>query len=422
MVTLTQQKVNGNGNHDMRIFIARQPIFDTSKNVYAYELLFRSQKSDRAKRTDSEYATVKLIANSLLIGLQTLTAKKRAMINFNRQLLLGQIPLLFPKNQLGVEILETVEPEQVIIDACKKLKREGYPIVLDDFVFADKYWPLIQLADIIKVDFQATSTRERKDIFKKVNSQRIQFLAEKIETKEDYEEALELGYDYFQGFFFQKPDLISRKDIPGYKLNYIRILKKLHQPVLDLDEIEEIIKRDVSLTYKLLRFINSASFAFKVTVHSIRHALVLLGGREVKKWLSIIIMSGIGRDKPPELMNTCIIRARFCETIAREVKFKNHQPSEFFLSGMFSLVDAFLDRPIAEILAELPIDEYIKDALSGAQSALRQVLDLVVAYEKGKWDEVVEILTEPSMKGINEEILVKLYSEAVEWSNCLPNN
>ncbi|MCP5048134.1 MAG: HDOD domain-containing protein [bacterium] len=399
----------------MTISIARQPIFDSKKKVYAYELLYRSRFSDRAHAPDSEYATLKLIANSLLIGLKKLTHEKIALINFNRQLILGHIPLLFPRSLLGVEILETVEPEDRIIAACKKIKQQGYLLVLDDFVFKDKYWPLINLADIIKMDFVASTPKERKALVESIPSTGMDFLAEKLETQEDYEEALELGCTYFQGYFFQKPDLISRREIPGYKLNYLNILKKLHDPVLEFEDIEEIIKRDVSLTYKLLRFINSASFAFKVTIHSIGHALALLGSREVKKWLSIIVMSGIGKDKPSELMNACIIRARLCETIAMEYKLHD-QPSEFFLMGMFSLVDAFLDRPMAEVLEELPLGTELKSALLGEDNAFRPVLQLVEAYEKGQWETVTRLAT--ALK-FEEESLAGLYMDAVQWSKLL---
>ena len=266
-------------------FIARQPIFDRRKQVYAYELLYRSDPVNRAHVINDEYATFKVIANGLLIGLQRLTAGKRAFIHFNRLLLIGQIPLLFPKDLLGVEIFETAKPEERVIQACERIKKAGYLMVMDDFVFNEPYHQLLKFADMIKVDFLVNSPGKIRLFAQKAASQKLTLLAEKIETRKDYNEALELGFHYFQGFFFQKPELISRQDMPGYKLNYLHILKKIHDPVLELDAVEEIIKRDVSLTYKLLRFINSACFGFRVTVRSVRHALNLLGKREIKNWL-----------------------------------------------------------------------------------------------------------------------------------------
>lgn len=400
---------------NMNIFIARQPIFDQKKNVYAYELLYRHNFSHRASTPDGEFATLKLIANSLLIGLRTLTAEKIAFINFNRQLILGEIPMLFPKNLLGVEILETVEPEERVINACKKIRRDGYLLVLDDFIFNERFWPFINLADIIKVDFQFTSPEQRQRLFQRVLSPTVKFLAEKVETEEEYKEAMEQGYHYFQGFFFQKPDIIAWKEIPGYKINYMQILKKIHDPVLEFDGIEEIIKHDVSLTYKLLRFINSASFGFRVAVHSIHHALVLLGKREVKKWLSIIVMSGIGKDRPSELMSHSVIRGRFCEALGKEFKLHS-EPSELFLLGMFSLVDSFLGRPMDEVLNELPLEDHIKFPLLGQKGKLWRVLQLVKAYEKADWDNVTfyaDILKIPL------EQLSKFYMDAIEWSHLL---
>ncbi|MFC2146120.1 EAL and HDOD domain-containing protein [Acidobacteriota bacterium] len=396
-------------------FIARQPIFDRRKQVYAYELLYRSDPVNRAHVINDEYATFKVIANGLLIGLQRLTTGKRAFIHFNQLLLLGQIPLLFPKDLLGVEIFETVKPEERVLRACERIKKAGYLMVMDDFVFNEPFQQLLQIADMIKVDFLVNSPGKIRLFAQKAVSQKLTLLAEKIETRKDYNKALELGFHYFQGFFFQKPDLISRQDMPGYKLNYLHILKKIHDPVLELDAIEEIIKRDVSLTYKLLRFINSASFGFRVTVRSVRHALNLLGKREIKNWLTIIVMSGIGKQKPPELLNTAVIRARLCELIA--AKFKLRQtPAEAFLIGIFSMIDAFMDRPLEEILEELPLEEHVKAALLGKVDPSANALELVKAFEKARWEEVTRYSTQLNLE---EEKLARLYLEAVEWTKFL---
>jgi EAL and modified HD-GYP domain-containing signal transduction protein len=404
-------------NAEMQIFIARQPVFDTREQIFAYELLFRSTVDNQAHAPDSEYATLRLIANSLLIGLKKITTDKRVLINFNRQLLLEQIPLLFPSNLLGVEVLESVEPDYAIVVACRKFKRQGYLLVLDDFVFNERYWPLINLADIIKVDFQATPSKARREVLKKVGTNsNIRFLAEKVETREDYDEARDIGYHYFQGYYFQKPDLISRREIPGYKSNYIRILKKLHNSSMDIEEIEEIIKHDVSLTYKLLRLMNSASFGFRVTIHSVHHALKLLGSREIRKWLSIIVMSGVAKEKIPEPIKACIIRARLCETIADFCNIHSH-PSGLFFMGMFSQIDKFLDRPMVEILNDLPLDDAINSALLGAPGPIRSVLKLAKAYEKGSRETVKRLAASIQLP---EYELSRLHREAVEWSEHRP--
>jgi len=399
----------------VKVFIARQPIFDRDKKVFAYELLYRSDLENRAIITNDEYATLKVIANGLLIGLQRLTEGKRAFINFDKRLLMAQIPLLFPKNALGVEILETVEPEEYVIKMCTRIKHSGYLMILDNFIFRENYRPFIQLADIIKVDFLATTKEDRRDILKNVDAANVFFLASKVETKEDFEEAYNIGYSFFQGYFFQEPSLISRQEMPGYKANYLNVLRKIYDPLFEVNEIEEIVKRDVSLTYKLLRFINSAAHGFKVSIRSIHHALILLGKRELKRWLTIIIMSGIGRDKPLELMITAIIRARFCELIAIEFHLKS-QPADLFLMGMLSLMDTFLDRPLKEILDELPLEENIKAVLLGGSDETRDVLEMVKAFEKAQWDVFTRFAVQLNL---NEEKLAVLYLDAVEWSKFL---
>ncbi|MCP5106652.1 MAG: HDOD domain-containing protein [bacterium] len=401
----------------MNIFIARQPIFDRKKNVYAYELLYRSDLENRAFVSDHRYATLKVMANSLLMGLQRLTAGKRAFIHFNRELLLGNLPLSFPKELLGVEILDVREPETRVAEVCKSLKKAGYLIVLDHVILDKKETRqiFVPLADIIKIDFHTTTAEERQGTLEKIDSSNILLLGEKIETPKAYKEALKLGCSYFQGFFFRKPDMISRREIPGQKLHYLQLLKKIHSSSLDVKGIEEIIKRDVSLTYKLFRFINSASYGFRVTISSIAHALLLLGEKELKKWLTIIVMSGIGSDKPQELMNTAVIRARFCELIASEFK-PALQPWGYFLMGMFSLMDAFLDRPLEELLEELPLEEDIKAALLGRDPQARNVLEMVDAFEKARWEDIARSATECA---IAEEKLAALYMDAVEWAKFL---
>ncbi len=398
----------------LNIFIARQPIFDEQKIVYAYELLYRSDAVNRAHIADDGFATLKVIANSLLMGIQKLTSGKRAFIHFNRKLLLGKTPLLFPREFLGVEIMDPGEVEQRLMMACQQFKKANYTIILDSVCFADEYKPLLELADIIKLDFRATTPEQRQFMVKQLAATgfNVKLMAEKVETYGFFEEAQKLGCVYFQGFFFQKPDLISRKEMPGYKLNYLQILKKINEPTPDFNEIEDIIKRDVSLAYKLLRFINSASYGFKVSIRSIHHALILLGKREVKKWLTIIVMSGIGRSKPLELMNAVIVRARFCESLAEY--FKLHaEPADFFLFGLFSMVEAFLDRPIKEILEELPLGEEIKQALLGNESIFNSVLKLVESFERADWQSFD--LWAEKLK-LNQERIAILYVDAVEWA------
>jgi c-di-GMP-related signal transduction protein len=415
---VSDKNMNADTETGIKVFIARQPIFDHKKNVYAYELLYHSDFEKQDIVFDNEDAALKVIANSFLIGLQKLTDGKRAFINFNRKLLLAQTPFFFPNHILGVEIPGTVIPDETIIMICRRIKNSGYLMIMDDSVYKkEEYRPFIGMADIIKVDFRAAGPEERQTIFQTVasGSRAIKFLAVQIETQQEYEEARTFGYHYFQGLFFRRPSLISRKEMPGYKLNYVNILRKIFEPGFNVDGIDEIVKRDVSLTYKLLRFINSAAFGFRVTIRSIRHALILLGKREVRRWLTIIVMSSIGSEKPIELMNAAVIRARLCELIAVEFKLPD-QPSDLFLIGMLSMMDAFLDRPLPEILEELPLEENIKSVLLGGRGRAHDVIEMIKAYEKADW----ESFSQSAQKlGLDEKKLVHLYLDAVEWAKLI---
>jgi len=395
-------------------FVARQPIFDRKEKIFAYELLFRQGNQNYYNSVDGDRATGDVISNSFLtIGMDTLTGGKRGFINFTANLLKNQIAYSLPKESLGIEILENVEPDQDIILACKQLKEAGYLLVLDDFVFEPKFWPLIDLADIIKVDFLSTDVHERRNILQRVGSREIKFLAEKVETRDDFVQALQMGYCYFQGYYFCKPVIISGKSIPLFKLNYLRLMEEINNSEVDFEKINTFIKGDVSLSYNLLKFINSSFFGLKTKINSIKQALVLLGLSEVRKWASIIVLQNIGEDKPDELIVNSVVRATFGEALARKTVLKD-QASNIFLMGMFSLIDAFLDRPLADVLAELPLTNEIKRALLGEDNQIRAFLDLILAYEKADW---VNFSVYAQKVHIDESEVPNLYLQALTSAN-----
>jgi len=400
----------------MKVFVARQPIFDRRQRVFAYELLFRSGLENFYHEKNGDFATAKVITNSfMLVGIESLTAGKRAFINFTANMLRNEIPALFPEELIGVEILEDVEPDEKILYACEKLKNSRYLLVLDDFVLSEKKIPLVELADILKVDFLTTSKKERADLAARFAGNRVQLLAEKVETITDFREALQLGYSYFQGYFFCRPDIISRSDIPSHRLTYLRILQELHREEPNFEELTRIVVADISLSYKLLRLVNSAIFGFRSRINSIKQALVILGLQEIKKWVTLLALKAMGDDKPDELMVNSVIRARFGEMIASVIGLQNRS-SEFFLMGLFSMIDAFLDRPMAEILGELPISNDIKDALTGGENLLGEVYRLMTAYEKADWNLVTQ---HSGRLGLEEENVPQFFLKSVEWTNQL---
>jgi len=399
----------------MQAFLARQPIFDKHQNVYAYELLYRSGlKNNFYNDADGDHATSSVITNGFLsIGMETITRGKMAFINFTRNLLLKEIATVFPKELMGVEILEDVEPDAEIVATCKKLKQAGYTLVLDDFVFKPEFTPLLEFMDIIKVDFINTTPESRGSVIQQINSKRIKFLAEKVETRAAFKQAVELGYTYFQGYFFAKPEIIAGQAIPATKMNFLRLLQQVNQPELDYDKLEKIFKEDVTLTYKMLLYINSPYFGFPNRIRSVRHALTLIGMKEAQKWLSLIAMSSMGTDKSEELVLTSLSRANLSELLAPLVGLKERS-SELFLMGLFSLLDAFLDQPLPDILEQLPISDDIKNALVGRQGLLGEVLKLVIVYEMGDWNQVFACVSK--LKSV-EDHLPELFIKTLERTN-----
>lgn len=401
----------------MDIFVARQPIFNRLQQLFAYELLFRDSYDNNYRCVNGDQATIDVICNSFFaIGIDTITGGKRAFINFTENLLLQEIPLLLSKNSVVVEILETVEPTPEVIAICKKLKHAGYVIALDDFVFHPKFSPLLDIADIIKIDFLITTGHDRQKIMLRVKNRNIHFLAEKVETREDFEEGLELGYSYFQGHFFSKPVIFKGKDIPTNKLNQLRItkvLQELGKENFRFGSIEKFIMYDVSLSYQLLRFINSAQFCLSNEISSVKQALILLGKTEINKWISLIIMRSFSNKGTDGIIITSLVRAKFCELIADKTILKDRE-SELFMMGMFSLIDVFIGRPLKAILSELPISDDVKNALLGEFNDFGIVYDLTVAYEKANWQIVTKRAASLS---VSERDIPDLYKQSVKWAD-----
>jgi c-di-GMP-related signal transduction protein len=398
----------------MENFVARQPIFDRDLNVFAYELLFRSGFGNFYGAFDADRASSDVLTGSfMVVGLEELTSGKRASINFTRNLLLNQVATLFPSDLLLIEVQENVDPAPEVVEACKDLKRAGYRLILDDFCPLSAGNRLLEIVDIVKVDFAKIQPSDRELVPLMGNCRQARFLAEKVETVEEFNQALDWDYSYFQGYFFSRPVIHASNVIPGSKLVYLRLLDEINKGDADFGALESMIRHDVSLSYKLLRFMNSAHFSLSQRIKSIKHALSLLGLREVKKWISLTALTGLASDKPEELIVSSLIRARLCEQLALRVGLGDRS-SELFLVGMFSLIDAITGRPMSEMLGNLPLTEETKIALMGGENACREVYDTLITYEKGQWEAFAECA---ARLGINEDDLPVLYRDAVRWVN-----
>ena len=396
------------------VFVARQPIFHRAKNVHGYELLFRSGKKNVYTGTDGDACTRDVIAASFLdIGLDELTGGQRGFVNFTRNLLLSDVADLLPPDLVTVEVLEDVEPDAEVVEACKRLKDEGYTIALDDFVVSDQGHPLLDLADIVKVDFADTTPEDRKRLAGYLSGKKIKPLAEKVETEDDFQQAEADGYQYFQGYFFSKPIIHEGKSIAGNKLAYLRLLEQLNRPEMSLDQIEDVVKQDVALTYKLLRFMNSVWFGLRYKVASIKRALVMLGPKEIRKWFALVSLRQMGTDKPNELFLRGMLRAKMGEGVAPLTGMDKHA-SEIFLMGMFSIMDALLDAPMADIMEKLPLDDKVKGTLLGQKTAFSGVYNLITAYELGQWQELTSHAQELK---VDMQTLPPVFGESLKWAN-----
>jgi EAL and modified HD-GYP domain-containing signal transduction protein len=341
-----------------------------------------------------------------------LTNGKRAFINFTERLLLEETALLLPKDIVVIEILETVSPTEKLIECCKKLKSLGYTLALDDFVFKEEYESLIDLADYIKVDFRITTGSERKRVINRVKNKNVKFLAEKVETMEEFNEAVKMGYSYFQGFFFSKPTIVSAKEMPSSTLNNFELFRYINLDNYELSSIENIIKKDVSLSYKLLKYINSASFGVRTRIHSIKQALVFMGKLEFMKWATLVTLRNFNDSNNEAILDTSIVRARFGETIALKADLET-RASDVFIMGMFSDIDVLLSQPMEKALLDIPISEDIKAALLGEENIFFYIKQLIISYEKADWDS---FSFHAKLLGIKEEEVPVLYKDAVIWS------
>jgi len=362
-------------------YVARQPIFDRDERVFGYELLFRDG-IENAFSGDPDEASRATLDRSLLIGLDVLCDGRRAFVNCTRNTLIKGLVTLLPSTCTVVEVLESVPPDAEVLAACRELKQAGYLIALDDFVAADPRESLLEIADIVKVEMQLTSEAQRTELIRRFGPWRCRMLAEKIETQRDFHRARDQGFVYFQGYFFRRPEMMSTHDLPAHQMNYLRMLQEVSRPELDIPALEKLIKAEASVCYRLLRYLNSAVFALKNEIHSVRHAISLLGERDVRKWVRLVAAVGAGQDKTSDLVLSALVRGRFGELLSPYVA---HGESDLFLIGLLSLIDVMLEMPMSDVLEKIPLDSATKSVLLGQPSPLRPVYQLMLAHESGEW-------------------------------------
>jgi EAL and modified HD-GYP domain-containing signal transduction protein len=394
-------------------FIARQPIFDCARNVEAYELLFRPTTENSFTGHDLDYASKSVLDTAMLVGVNVLSNGRSVFLNCTRESLVNGYVTLFPPASTVVEVLETVAPDAEVVDACRKLKEAGYRIALDDFVDAPRLAPLVELADILKVDFRLLTPQLRAEIARKYCHSGTRLLAEKVETPDEFSSALQLGFRLFQGYFFCKPVMLSARDISGSRATYLRLLRIANAPELDFFAIEALIKSEPALCYRFLRYLNSAAFLVRAEVKSIVQALTLLGEQDVRKWLTVSCAVLANEGKTPELVILALVRARFCELLAR---YTGGSASAYFILGLFSLMDAILEAPLNTVLEAVPLPTEVRTALLGGHNTLHSTGALVLAFEKGHWSDCERLARQLRL---SEDTVNQAHLSAVEWVESL---
>ncbi|WP_199524211.1 EAL and HDOD domain-containing protein [Pseudoalteromonas sp. bablab_jr011] len=399
----------------MYFYAARQPILDKEKKLIGYELLFRDGVDNVFPDIDGDEATSRLIEGSQFnFGLEDLTDNKPAFINFTLDTLQKGYPLLLGKDHVVVEILETIQPGKRLLALVKDLKEKGYTLALDDYIHQPVWRHFYPFIDIIKIDFLSSEAESIKEVIEAIKPfPHIKLLAEKVETHEKYQLALDLGFSYFQGFFFSKPEMVQSKTLPPSEMALAELLYETSSVDLNLKKITEVFERDVNLSYKLLRYSNSAAFKRRAEISTIKQALIVLGSEAIKRFLSLLFAAQVAADKPAELIRLSLTRARFAELLAiSHGKFRDTGMA--FLTGMMSLMDAILDEEMSSVMNKLPLANDIKVALLKDEGLLASYLRLVKQYEQANWQNANEI---QQALGLKPEEVPDAYHDAVNWAN-----
>ena len=391
-------------------FIARQPVFDRSLRVFGYELLFRAGWEEFARISDSDRAARTTLDNSVLWGLDQLCEGKFALVNCTREVITRGLVELLPSSRTVVEVLEGITADPEMIEACGSLKRKGYMVALDDVTNVEEVRPYLGIAGMVKVDFRQIDRRQQAVLAQLLAEHGVIALAEKLETHEEHRAAMEMGYQLFQGFFLQRPELMQTHDIPALQASHLRLLRAAIETELNFEAVEEGVRTEPSLCFRLLRYLNSPLFPVAGEIHSVSQALRLLGEQNIRTWLLVTVAASLGEDKPVALVVWALTRARFCELLAGTCG----GAQESFLMGMVSSFPALLDVPLSTVLDRLSVAGPILEALRGQPGRYRDILELVSAYESGDW---VECSLRLKGCGITEEFVTNCYMKASRWAD-----
>lgn len=397
-----------------RVFVARRPILDRTGRVFGYELLHRDSPSATVQRdVADERATARVLTDGLLaIGFDALTGGRRALLNVSRQFLIDGTPAVLPPSAVVFGVGADAEADADVVEACRQLRQAGYGLAVDHYLLATGNRDLVEIADFVRVDFvEAGTTAARTQLLAGVRDGASR-VATRVETANLFQQAVTEGYQYFQGSFFGQPAVKEGRSVPSHQVAQLRLLHALNNPNLSVHQLADLIKPDPAMCYRVLRAVNSAQFALQKEVSSIADALVLLGRDTVKRWVSLWSLAALGEKTSPELLTTATVRARCCEQLG-DMTGRDDAAAQGFLLGLCSMLDAILERPMPAIVTELPLPEPIRAALLGDDNRHRRLLGCALAYERGEWDEAIELA---EAAGVNPDALAGTYSGALQWA------
>jgi EAL and modified HD-GYP domain-containing signal transduction protein len=392
-------------------YVARQPIMDLRGRVHGYELLFRNGPEEMFC-ADGQAATRTMIDNTVLFGLSNLTSGLPAFMNCTEEALTSDMVHMLPPSMTVLEILETIEPSPALFRACCQLKSAGYRLALDDFVWRRELDSLVELADYIKVDFLLTDRAERRSLLNRLRGVTVALVAEKVETEAQYQEAREDGFTLIQGYYFCRPVLMENHTVPANRLSHVEILHLLQSEPIDMHALAQQVKRDASLTYRLLRLINSPMCAMRQEVRSVQAALIAVGEETFRRLATLAIATELNAGQPEEVLRTAFVRARFCELAAALYELDN---KEQYLLGLLSLLPTMLRMPMKKLAPSLPMREEILGALMGEKLPERSLLCWLEGHERGDW-AACDLIAE--RRHMNVDDLLRCYREALAWAEA----
>jgi len=393
-------------------FLARQPILNVRHEVAAYELLFRTGWENwfAGERED---ATRKALDHCLYVGIESITGNNPAFVKCTRESVVEGLVTLLPPKVTVIELLMGVEgPDADLVKACVRLRKLGYRLALDDFMPTAECQPLVEIADYVKVDFRLSDAYTRRQTQRLMRYSGAAPVAEKLEDRQAFHAAREEGYLYFQGYFFCRPEIIANREIPASRLNYLRLLAELTREPLDLSEIVRTVEIEASLCYRLLRLANSPLWGIRNDITSVRSALIIVGEERFRLLVSVAASCAVAQDQAPALIALSLERARFCELLAPRIR---ENPTEQFMLGMLSLLDAMLETPMESIVRSLPLRAEAKAALIAAENPTAVPLNLIRSFEAGAWGRCTGAA---ETLGVSEEMLTRLYLESVQWATA----